>query len=98
MPLRTGAGVKSKVVEALREGLPIVTTSVGAQGLTDIETVIGVADDAAALADAAARLLLDDDLWAAKAAKQIDYARARFSLKAFRQTFIGASTFSSHKT
>ena len=43
MPLRTGAGVKSKVVEALREGLPIVTTTVGAQGLPEIESIIAIA-------------------------------------------------------
>ena len=33
VPLRSGAGVKLKVVEALRAGLPLVTTPVGAQGL-----------------------------------------------------------------
>ena len=33
VPLRYGAGVKLKVVEALREGLPLVTTSIGAQGM-----------------------------------------------------------------
>jgi glycosyltransferase involved in cell wall biosynthesis len=32
-PLRFGAGVKTKVVEAMAAGLPVVTTSVGAQGL-----------------------------------------------------------------
>ena len=33
VPLRCGAGVKLKVVEALRAGMPLVTTPVGAQGL-----------------------------------------------------------------
>lgn len=32
-PLRYGAGMKGKVTEALSAGLPVVTTSVGAQGL-----------------------------------------------------------------
>ncbi len=32
-PLRFGAGVKGKVVEAMRLGVPVVTTTVGAQGL-----------------------------------------------------------------
>ena len=32
-PLRYGAGMKGKVTEALSVGLPVVTTSVGAQGL-----------------------------------------------------------------
>ena len=30
-PLRFGAGVKGKVVEAMRLGVPVVTTEVGAQ-------------------------------------------------------------------
>ena len=37
VPLRYGAGVKLKVVEALREGLPLVTTSIGAQGMPGLE-------------------------------------------------------------
>lgn len=32
-PLRFGAGMKGKVGEAMAEGLPVVTTSVGAQGM-----------------------------------------------------------------
>jgi len=32
-PLRFGAGMKGKVGEAMSEGLPVVTTSVGAQGM-----------------------------------------------------------------
>ncbi|UWX04295.1 glycosyltransferase [Pseudoxanthomonas sp. NC8] len=33
VPLRYGAGVKGKVVEAMQSGVPLVTTRVGAQGL-----------------------------------------------------------------
>ena len=64
VPLRYGAGVKSKVVEALQQGLPLVTTSVGAQGLPDVETTCAVADDEAALAGHLLRLLDDDAAWA----------------------------------
>ena len=46
VPLRYGAGVKLKVVEALREGLPLVTTQVGAQGLPGLDQVASVRDDA----------------------------------------------------
>ena len=34
-PLRFGGGVKGKVLESLRHGLPCVTTSIGMQGLGD---------------------------------------------------------------
>ena len=85
-----GAGVKSKVVEALREGLPLVTTHVGAQGLPGVEERIAIADDARGLADAAVKLLMDDDLWRQASRLQIEYARAHFSLAAFRRSFLEA--------
>ena len=90
VPLRTGAGVKSKVVEALREGLPLVTTSVGAQGLPGIEKCVGIADDARGLADAAIKLLLDDALWREASRLQLEYAHAHFSRAAFRRSFLEA--------
>ncbi len=63
-PLRYGAGMKGKVAEALAAGLPVVTTSMGAEGmgLVDGEHLL-VGDDVDALADAIVRLSTDDDLW-----------------------------------
>ena len=90
VPLRMGAGVKSKVVEALREGLPLVTTSVGAQGLPSVEQCVAIADDAQGLAEAAVRLLLDDTLWREASRRQLEYGRAHFSRAAFRRSFLEA--------
>jgi O-antigen biosynthesis protein len=78
-PVRYGAGVKLKVVEALREGVPLVTTATGAQGLPGLTQVAAVADDAASFADAVCRLLTDDTVWQARCAAQIAYARAHFN-------------------
>ena len=44
VPLRYGAGVKGKVVEALYYGIPVVTTSVGAEGIAGIEEMAAVKD------------------------------------------------------
>jgi O-antigen biosynthesis protein len=90
VPLRAGAGVKSKVVEALREGLPLVTTSVGAQGLPGLEHAVSIADDPLGLEHAAVKLLLDDSAWAEASVQQIRYARKHFSRDAFRRSFLEA--------
>lgn len=45
VPLRYGAGVKGKVVEAMYNGVPMVTTTVGAEGLKGIEQFVEIADE-----------------------------------------------------
>lgn len=90
IPLRFGAGVKSKVAEALREGLPLVTTTVGAQGLPGVRDVIDVEDDSQAIVDAAVRLLTENDRWLERSTRQVDYARRLFSRDAFHRTFLAA--------
>lgn len=52
VPLRQGAGVKFKVVEALVRGVPVVTTPVGAEGIGDATWFAGVHWQADALARA----------------------------------------------
>ena len=46
VPLRYGAGIKGKVVEAMANGIPFVTTSTGAEGINGIEEIVPVKDDA----------------------------------------------------
>jgi GT2 family glycosyltransferase/glycosyltransferase involved in cell wall biosynthesis len=63
-PLRYGAGIKGKIVQAIAAGLPVVTTTIGTEGmgLTDGEHLL-VADDPADFAAAIARLHTDELLW-----------------------------------
>ncbi len=63
-PLRFGAGVKGKIGEALSHGLPVVSTTIGVEGmgLQDGEHVL-VADEPSAFAEAVARLYADEALW-----------------------------------
>jgi GT2 family glycosyltransferase len=83
-PLRYGAGVKSKVVEPLARGVPLVTTQVGAQGLTGLSLCSAVHDDAAQFAEATIRLLIDEREWARSSAAQLRFARDRFSRDVLR--------------
>lgn len=65
-PLRFGAGVKLKTVEALQFGVPVVATSVGAEGLDAMPgDVVAVHDEPAAFADAVIARLTDVRTWRA---------------------------------
>ncbi|MDB5649800.1 MAG: hypothetical protein JWL62_1320, partial [Hyphomicrobiales bacterium] len=80
VPLRFGAGMKLKVVEALAAGVPLVTTRVGAQGLDRLAGLVAVHDEASALAEALlAALQLSDRDWLQQSCAQIAYAKAHFS-------------------
>lgn len=63
-PLRYGAGLKGKVGQSLAFGLPVVTTSIGAEGfgLVDGGDAL-IAESADAFADAIVRLYSERSLW-----------------------------------
>ena len=63
-PLRFGAGIKTKLADAMRNGTPAVTTSVGAEGMSgDLPWCGAIADDAGAFAEAAIDLYRDQEKW-----------------------------------
>jgi O-antigen biosynthesis protein len=64
-PIRVGAGVKLKTVEALEYGVPTVATVVGAEGidLGGHADAITITDDEGAYADRLIELLTDADAW-----------------------------------
>ena len=90
VPLRVGAGVKLKVVEALVEGLPLVTTPVGTQGLAGLGEAASIADDSEDFADAVVALLTDDALWDMRAASGIAYASSRYRPAQLRESLLDA--------
>ncbi|PKN53646.1 MAG: hypothetical protein CVU55_00550 [Deltaproteobacteria bacterium HGW-Deltaproteobacteria-13] len=64
VPLRIGGGTRIKIVEAWAAGLPVVSTSIGAEGLPCRPGVdVLIADDAAGFAAQMGRLLKDDGLY-----------------------------------
>ncbi|HEY3612592.1 MAG TPA: glycosyltransferase, partial [Gaiellales bacterium] len=81
--VRFGAGIKGKVCEALAAGLPVVTTSVGSEGMElPGDDVLLEADDPQAFADAIVRLLRDDAEWSRLAAGGRAYVEQRLSSRA----------------
>lgn len=90
VPLRFGAGIKSKVVEALQQGLPLITTSVGAQGLPGVETVSEVLDTPKDVAEKIVKLLEDDERWIELSTRGSKYAQLNFSKQAMASTLLEA--------
>jgi len=60
VPILSGGGTRIKILEAMALGTPVVSTSKGAEGLDAVhEQHILIADDPAAFADCALRLMRD---------------------------------------
>ncbi|MDD1966493.1 glycosyltransferase family 4 protein [Pseudomonas putida] len=63
-PIRFGAGIKGKIMDAMACGTPSVTTPIGAEAMYgDLPFPGAIATDAQGLADAAVRLYQDQTLW-----------------------------------
>jgi GT2 family glycosyltransferase len=90
VPLRFGAGVKLKVVEALTHGLPLVTTPIGAQGLDSLATVVPCTTDADEFAMALRTVLTDDAAWRCQSHAQARYAAQLFSREALQRSLLAA--------
>jgi len=60
VPIQAGSGIRIKSLEAMALGVPVVSTSIGAQGLTvESGTQMIIADDPAGFADGIMQLLLN---------------------------------------
>ncbi|MDQ3630427.1 MAG: glycosyltransferase family 4 protein [Actinomycetota bacterium] len=84
-PVRYGAGMKGKNVHAMVHGLPLVTTTIGAEGmgLEDGRHAL-IRDGAQAFAAGVVELYRDPALWARLATNSQEVARTRWSPAAMR--------------
>ena len=79
-PLRFGTGIATKNVVAMSHGIPVVTTSCGAQslGVTNGINVL-CADNAQDIAAAVVRAYTDEALWQELSRRSVDHATIKFS-------------------
>ena len=82
VPLRYGAGVKGKVVEAIYNGAPTVTTSVGAEGIPNVGDVLWIEDDAEKFANRVIELYNNNIELESIVDKTQSYIRKYFSIDA----------------
>lgn len=57
VPLQYGAGVKGKVIEAIAQHVPLVTTDIGAEGIPHADRVMWIENSGEAIAACLARIL-----------------------------------------
>lgn len=62
VPLRSGGGTRLKIFEAFAAGVPVVATSLGAEGIGGIEGSTILADDPASFAEAVVTVLDDAEV------------------------------------
>ena len=88
IPLRFGAGIKGKVVEAIHQHVPAVITPIAAEGLPGVERLLPVAADAATFSHAVISLYRDPVRLVEIAARSGDYIASHFS-EAFARVALG---------
>jgi GT2 family glycosyltransferase len=81
-PVRYGGGVKGKILEAMRYGVPVVTTSAGAEGIDGAEQMMAIADTPEAFADSVVTLLCDPRSATQCVLNGLDYLERRYSYTA----------------
>ncbi|GGA25501.1 hypothetical protein GCM10010981_12590 [Dyella nitratireducens] len=86
-PLRFGGGMKGKVIESLRFGVPCVTTSAGVQGLSAATDLLEVADAADEFARKVLQLLEDDTRWSEMSRQGQSYVSRHFTMDAQWRVF-----------
>jgi O-antigen biosynthesis protein len=81
-PLRYGAGVKGKIVEAMQHGVPTITTTIGAEGILGAEGALRVADEAASFAEHVVTTHENDEKWEAASRASLKAIRLHYSTSA----------------
>lgn len=90
IPLRIGGGIRMKILEGMALGAPMVSTSIGAEGLALAhERELLIADTPGAFADAVIRLVRDGALRRRLAVQARNTAVRQFSWEAVGETLTG---------
>ena len=88
-PLRFGAGLKGKLLDAMLYGTPGVTTSIGAEGMYGDLPMPGViADTPESFAELSVAIYSDKIKWQQNAQRGVEIIKARYNGKAIAKDFM----------
>ena len=79
LPIKSGSGVRMKLLEALSLGIPVVTTPIGAQGINDFSAVC-IAETEEEFVTKISELLLSTDKQLVLGQKAVEYVAENYSI------------------
>lgn len=89
VPLKSGSGVRIKLLESLANGVPIVTTPIGAEGLADgIEKALLIAENDAKFVSNAVELYKNAELRKQIGTNAVTYIHENYSFESVNKLFI----------
>ena len=89
-PIRFGAGLKGKLVDAMKNGTPCITTSIGAEGMFgDIEPNGFIEDNPELFTNKAISLFQNETIWKAKVENGFEIVNQHFNKIKQQQKLIG---------
>lgn len=81
-PLRCGAGIKGKIYHSMSYGLPVVTTTIGAEGMGVIDGWnVLIADDPALFSKKVIQLYQQEELWNTLSRNSLEYIHNNHSFE-----------------
>ena len=88
-PLLFGAGLKGKLIDAMRYGTPSVTTSIGSEGINgDLPWSGYIENDFNVFANKAIELYQNEELWLTMQLNGVEIINSNFSKKKYRSKLI----------
>ncbi len=87
-PIRFGAGLKGKLIDAMQSGTPLVTTNIGAEGIYNASTTNNGADNWTDFINKAITLYTDENIWLEKQHQGFETLNNRFDKTLFDASFL----------
>lgn len=94
-PIRFGAGIKGKLTDAMQCGTPSVTTTIGAESMSEIDLEVAmtkwngkITDNEIDFANAAVELYLNEELWKTAQKNGIEIINSRFNKSVIGKLFL----------
>lgn len=87
IPLNYGAGVKGKTVEAVYNKVPVLTTTIGAEGIDNSSNALTIEDDAKKFAEKLVEMYTDDNLLQSISNRSLKFIETQYTEEVARSIF-----------